>query len=176
MKVTITMNGKSAEVEFTPEQLKALGITPPPKLTGYETHDAEKGLWYASPNSAVIRFNPDVESPNVKKTLEETANLYSDLPVAIANARADDLFRNLRRFAALNGGCVLPNNALGKWEIRYDTDGDGLCTTLTSTWNLFLCPAIFPTQESALAAIDAYRDELLWYFTEYDPMAPGFWD
>ena len=83
------------------------------------------------------------------------------------------LMRKLRRFAAEHGGCVAPKNA--GWKILCIRKNNSLSTHIfsqVSSHGIIL----FSTKESAEKAIEVFRDDLLWYFTEYDPMPEGWWD
>ena len=99
------------------------------------------------------------------------ANYYTDKRLARDNARADTLMRRLRRYAAEHGGIPSQADWLAsgrKWAVKYDHGGAKL---LADDWERFhLAGAIyFSSKEACEAAIDEFRDDLLWYFTEYEP-------
>ena len=175
MKVTLTMNGKSVELDLTSEQMKALSL-PVEKPTGYYVfdRDADKEAYF------VTSFGDTCKCGMVRTDYDklrcDAGNLYTDETVARNNGRADMLFRNLRKFAAEHGGCVSPDDCLGRYtfEIAYHV-ATGLEVRTTGTSYAFVNPAVFKSELAALSALSTFKDELLWYFTEYDPMAPGFW-
>lgn len=173
MKVTLTLNGKSVDIDLTAEQMEAIGLKPE-KKTGYEF--VEKiGLTYC-----VRATNSDIDTISTSMVGDlcyKNANFYSDKTVAKNNARADRLIRQLRRFAAEHGGCIRPGKS------TFTDCFEIVCGSLVnltvisaSSISSFISPALFATKEAAEAAIEAFRDELIWYFTEYDPMAPGYWE
>ena len=98
----------------------------------------------------------------------ENGNYYSDRTVAENNARADKLMRQLRRFAVEHREKNLTwvDNANGNWYIYFDhttcriMGGKHMvCQTLNTPY--------FSSVDEVRAAIEAFRDELMWYFTEY---------
>lgn len=169
MKITITVNGKQIEAEVDEKAFKE--ATEKKKPTGYEKAEF-RGDFHAQ------IANGEVVSGTCLRTEEEqrcyrTANYYSDKNVAINNARADALMRNLRRFAAEHGGCRKPEGN-GWMIVAYQFNG-----TISPKGIDDATPAgtvCFSSIEAARTAITQYYDELNWYFTEYDPMPEGWWD
>ena len=98
----------------------------------------------------------------------ESANYYSDKTVAENNARADKLMRQLRRFSVEHRECEVDFNSTetAKHYIYYDCIHDELDITFTFFARVFGM-VYFDSEETAQAAIDEFRDELIWYFTEY---------
>jgi hypothetical protein len=98
----------------------------------------------------------------------EVANYYSDKTVAENNARADKLFRQLRRFAVENRKEELDwgNDRKPKWYIRYSYTYRqieiGFVFYERDSFQIY-----FDTQKTAEKAIETFKDELIWYFTEY---------
>jgi hypothetical protein len=107
------------------------------------------------------------EYVNIDDVLYENCNYYSDKTVAENNARADKLMRQLRRFAVEHRNMPLT------WErdsyqycIYYDHGDKTLVTTFEEEMHFFGC-IYFDSEEAAQEAIETFRDELIWYFTEY---------
>lgn len=88
--------------------------------------------------------------------------------LACANERADTLMRQLRRFSVDNRKNAIDiNNCFqNKYAIAYDHEEESLfvygfnCTHLCGV----VC---FDSSDVAKKAMDAYCNELIWYFTEY---------
>ena len=170
MKFKITgENGKSIEVDLTEEQMKALGLEPEPKRTGYELGDDK--VFFRSLNDGSAQRCSD---PYAKTICLDNATAYSDYKLAAANARADLLMRKLRRYAAQHGGMPSvkdwPEHGVGakaKYYI-YFTAGkirmEQCFVTHIPGCIYFLDP------QACEDAIEEFKDELMWYFTEYEAM------
>ena len=183
MKVTLTHDGKSVELDLTAEQMTALGLKEEKKKTGYErvvVSCAGNPIFFehyytTSPENWTLEYTDHGHDRD--NQIYHGANYYSNEDLARANARADTLMRRLRRFAAENGG--IPS--VGDWGslenkyyicYHYPTFG-----TLNS--GLKVEPNIYTRQPgsvyfnsiiTAKKAIELYHDELIWYFTEYEAM------
>ena len=168
MKVTLTHDGKSVELDLTNEQLTALGLKEE-KKTGYEK---DKIYCYVTSDNSVVCI-PDSGIP-MDLNHHNHANYYTSRKVAEANARADLLMRRLRRFAAENGG--IPNVedwtkevAVEKHFIQYDHANHRLRGE--KNWQVSLAGVVFfLSQEARDKAMEIFHDELIWYFTEYEAM------
>lgn len=172
MKVTLTHDGKSVELDLTAEQMTALGLKEEKKRTGYERVEYGNEFWYADSASRVLE-NPCGINVFVAERYG-SANYYSDYKLAAANARADSLMRQLRRFAAENGGIPSvdgwkKNFRIDKWEIDFDYTEDCLTPQLMRNLRSF-GTIFFNTKEACKKAIEKFKDELIWYFTEYEAM------
>lgn len=168
MKVTINANGKTVQVEITEEQLKELGLIEERSRTGYER--VKKGDVYyfnitRSETVAEVECNRRIDEGRY-----DTGNYYSDKTIAENNARADRLLRQLRQWQAQNDEVISKedweDHDLTKYFIIYDYDSNvispGRTWWMRGTNNIY-----FKSREKAEEAIEAFRDELLWYFTEY---------
>lgn len=96
-----------------------------------------------------------------------TANYYSSKEVARNNARADKLMRQMRRFAVENRKDKIDWNDGGKhkYNICYSYPTQEIFVDFKSNCRNF--EIYFDSQETAERAIDEFKDELTWYFTEY---------
>ncbi len=170
MKGTVTLeNGKVIEIEINEEQLKQMQV----KIkTGYERLDEDDTYYYVKSFGRVDYLTEQMADFDNK--IYDTANYYSDPTVAENNARADKLFRQLRRFA-------VENRKVGfDWKNRYTTyykiiyrhwfstfcGPSGLEVSCSSMLQDF-GGIYFDTEEVAEKAIKTFHDELIWYFTEY---------
>ena len=164
MKAKLTIDGKEFEVEISEEQVQALTETK--KKTGYERVD-EREIYYSVDETGVI--DSDIESlwPE-DSAYYENANYYSDESVAENNARADKLYRQLRRFAVEHRKKEIDWNdeQEKKHYIFYNYYNNTLSIDGYFKFRGFGI-IYFDTKETAQLAIDTFKDELLWYFTEY---------
>lgn len=162
MLAKLIVEGKEFDIEILDPKLQEL-ITPK-KKTGYERVNDGDYYWIIDPHSelaALTECNDDAD-----RRLYELANYYASEFVAAQNARADKLMRQLRRFAVEHRANRInwDNNAQAKWMIYYGSDGLGVC----ESDNIPCYGTIyFDRITDADAAIETFRDELIWYFTEY---------
>ena len=165
MKAKLIIEGKEIEIEISEEEYEKLQSSEE-KKTGYERVPKSSVYFYVSYNDKVDATVEDCY--DVDNECYESANYYSSETVAENNARADKLMRQLRRFSVEHRECGVNLNDTNtkKYCIYYDYGNNTLGTAFT------LCAKTFGTirfdsEETAQAAIDEFRDELIWYFTEY---------
>jgi hypothetical protein len=159
MKAKLIVNGKELEVEISEEEFKKFEE----KKTGYERIDAEK-FYYFVDESGYVNGHQEF-SDSFDYGAYNAANYYSAKTVAKNNARADNLMRKLRRFAvehreSENDYCQ------GVYVIAYDYEDNELMVEEVSLYK-YLGAIPFDTYKTAEVAIKIFRDELIWYFTEY---------
>lgn len=96
-----------------------------------------------------------------------TANYYSSKEVARNNARADKLMRQLRRFAVENRKEKIDWNdgKKHKYNICYSYPTQEIFVDFKSNCRNF--EIYFDSCGVAERAIEEFKDELIWYFTEY---------
>lgn len=165
MKAKLIIEGKEIEIEISEEEYKKLQLSEE-KKTGYERVPESDIYFYA--NSRGYAETACEDYYDVDNEYYESANYYSDKTVAENNARADKLMRQLRRFSVEHRGYGIDFNSTetAKHYIYYDCVRDELRTTYTFYAGVFGV-IYFDSEETAQAAIDKFRDELIWYFTEY---------
>lgn len=177
MKVTLTLNGKQAEVEFTKEQLVALGLVEEKEKTGYE-RVKRNDLYYIAQIDGGATMIRDTNH-SVDECWYTNAAYYSNQTVAENNARADTLMRQLRRFAAENGGIPSAEDWIRKHDgcnpshAKYVVEYDHINKKFeVSSWVFMQKPGVvyFKSKEACEKAIEEFKDELIWYFTEYQAM------
>ena len=165
MKAKLLINGKELEVEISEEELKKIEKKQK-KKTGYERADLScKFFWdlcYKVVDETDTHTGPDT-------ALYDSANYYSSKEVAENNARADKLMRQLRRFAVEHREKELDwlNEDQKKYTINFDYDNNILSTDFWCSSSEF-GTMYFDSEKTAERAIEAFRDELFWYFTEYE--------
>lgn len=165
MKAKLTIEGKEIEIEISEEEYKKLQSSEE-KKTGYERVTESDIYFYTYPSGCVVTTCETCY--DIDDECYESANYYSDKTVAENNTRADNLMRQLRRFSVEHRGrgVNLNSTETAKHYIYYDCVRDELRTTYTFYAGVFGV-IYFDSEETAQAAIDEFRDELIWYFTEY---------
>lgn len=160
----LIIDGKEIEIQINEEQLKQL--CQQKKKTGYERVESKKTYY------AVFEDNSVESTTESCITFENShyiaANYYSDKTVAENNARADKLMRQLRRFAVEYRETKLDwkNDMKPKFYIFYNNFNNNLNIECNTSFQSFGA-IYFDTEKTAQLAIDAFKDELIWYFTEY---------
>ena len=160
MKIEITANGKTIQTEINEEQAKILGLTIDKPKTGYER--VEKGSTYFF-NDGLSDMNRTKE----EKDFYDSGNYYSDYEIAKNNARADRLLCCLRQWQALNDRAInWKNKDIHKYTIRYDY-AMNMFNVIPNFCERCLNDVYFTTRETAQRAINVFKVELEWYFTQY---------
>ena len=133
--------------------------------TGYER--LENGEIYFTPNKyGECEDYAEDESPYDKKKYD-AANYYNERNIAENIVRADTLMRKLRQWQALNDEPVdWSDKNSPKWEIEYDYDEKNFDVDYYNKYR-YLGQIYFSSVEKAREAIEVFKDELTWYFTEY---------
>ena len=179
MEITLTVNGKQVKATVDEQEMKkAMGEKE--KLTGYLPEECN-GYYFLENCHGEIHEMPIGKNEGGNKVkAQEAGNFYSLRKVAEDNARADALMRNLRMFAATHGGCVAPKRLGGvphsyAQEIFYDPSTPNKLNYRDCFRKCF-GRIVFQNGKEARRAIDTFQTDLIWYFTEYDPMPEGWWD
>ena len=165
MKAKLIIEDKEIEIEISEEEYKKLQPSEE-KKTGYERVPKNGKYFYEFGKGDV---ESDIEDCyDIDDEYYASANYYSSEIVAENNTRADKLMRQLRRFSVEHRGHEVNLNDVNtrQYCIYYDYGNNTLGTAFTLCAKTFgvIC---FDSDETALAAIDKFRDELIWYFTEY---------
>ena len=166
MKAKLIIDDKEIENEITEEEYKK--IQPPKeKKTGYERVPNSDIYFYVSAKSEIAAAVDLCDYIDDK--YYNSANYYSSKNVAKNNARADKLMRQLRRFAVEHrgDGVNLNDTNTKKYCIYYNYINKEIGIWYTVTAKNFGV-IYFNSEETAQAAINAFRDELIWYFTKYE--------
>lgn len=161
MKVKLFLNNIEVEADISEEDLEK--VMSSQKKTGYERVDDGKVFYYDVDGTSAS--DCDVHGDSERDGAYIAANYYSDEIIAENNIRADKLMRQLRRFSAEHRKEAIDYNE-GVYEILYDQEYNRLSVE-SITWTKFFGAIPFDTKETALLAVDTFRGELIWYFTEY---------
>ena len=168
MKAKLIIEGTEIEIEISEEEYKKIQ-SPEEKKTGYERVPESDVYFYTYPSGCVETTCETCY--DIDDECYESANYYSDKTVAENNTRADKLIRQLRRFAVEHREHEVNFNDTNaeKYYIYYDysdySDDELGVSFVLRTRNFGAI--YFDSEETARAAIDEFRDELIWYFTEY---------
>lgn len=169
MKVELKANGKTVQVEMTEEQAKILGLVEERSRTGYERVE-KKETYYVINTEDDSMINITEFNDQTDERCYNTGNYYNSEIIADNNARADKLLCCLRQWQALNDKVISQKDwqdgTLCFYNIKYNysldmlyAHADSCCRCLNNIY--------FRTREKAEEAIKTFRDELEWYFTEY---------
>lgn len=165
MKAKLIIEGKEIEVEISEKEYKKLRPSEE-KKTGYERVSKDDVFYYASGKGHVEIGLDGYDC--IDNEYYESANYYSDKTVAENNTRADKLMRQLRRFSVEHRECGVNFNDINtaKFYIYYDYTNYKLEPASVFSAEVF-GTIHFDSKGATQAAIDEFRDELIWYFTEY---------
>lgn len=167
MKVELKVNDKSVQAEISEEQLKELGLIEERSRTGYERVEVEETYYLVEVDDEITNMK---HNGQLDRDCYDVGNYYSDKTIAENNARADRLLRQLRQWQAQNDEPISVedwnNESKKKWFIIYSYSSEEM---YAEYYYIMRLPntIYFATKEKAEEAIEVFRDELLWYFTEY---------
>ena len=160
----LIIDGKEIEVTISEETLEKLTNK---SSTGYER--VRYGSTYYTENcgTAVACTEYTEYSKSCGKAYE-SGNYYSHPKVAANNIRADNLMRQLRRFAVENRKSDIDwtNENQDKYRLCYDYLDEEFFIVSNMSYRDF-GQIYFDTEETAKLAVEIFKDELLWYFTKY---------
>lgn len=167
MKVELKMNDKSVRVEMTEEQLKELGLIEEQR-TGYERVKKGEMYYLVDIYNNIMRVTEYNDQGD--KQSYSTGNYYSNKMIAENNARADRLLRQLRRWQAANDKVISisdwKNDEINKYFITYNYRSS-LFEIGRSSQRREPNIIYFTTKGKVTEAIKNFRNELEWYFSEY---------
>lgn len=161
MKLTGTYNGKPIELELTEEQVEVLKQAEK-KKTGWERVKEGETFWCAGTTDTAFEFQ-EVSSCRDDKLFSD-ANYFSDATLAQNIIRVQELQRKLwRRSAEL---CKRSNLNGARWFVFYNPKTKELDTSWSIN-GVYYGTVFFDTKEHTEQAIKEFKDELIWYFTEF---------
>ena len=165
MQVELKANGKTVQVEMTEEQAKILGLAEERSRTGYERVEVEETYYLVDVDDEITNMK---HNGQLDRDCYDVGNYYSNKTIAENNARADRLLRQLRQWQALNDKSISEKDwndeSKKKWFIIYSSE-----EMYAEYYYIMRLPntIYFTTKEKAEEAIEVFKDELIWYFTEY---------
>lgn len=164
MIAKLVVEGKEFDIEILDPKLQEL--IAPKKKTGYERVNIGETFYSVRADGTV--FEPIENHGPTHELYYGIANYYSSVEVAEDNARADKLMRQLRRFAVEHRANKIDwnNENQHKYFISYDRWGKDLEVEYDTQYKVFGL-IYFDSRKAAELAVEAFKDELFWYFTEY---------
>lgn len=166
MKAQLICNGKTVEVEVADEQFEKLFAE---KKTGYERVKLGTCLYHYidSKCEATFEFDTNYKGNNQRYNV---ANYFSDQEVANNMARAQRLWNLIHRRAVELCEPIKMYKDQRYWTITFNPLNK---TVRPIGWSAtrVLGAVYFDTEEHCQQVIDEFRDELLWYFTEFKDRA-----
>lgn len=164
MKAKLIIDGHEFDIDILDPKLQEL--IAPKKKTGYERVEKEKEfIFHRGDGNVFVGYDNHNESCN---NYFYYANYYSDRTVAENNIRADNLMRQLRRFAVEHREYEMnwEDGQTIKYYIFYDYSQSKLLIEYDYR-ERFFGAIYFRSRNNAEMAIKTFHDELMWYFTEY---------
>lgn len=164
MKAKLIIDNKEFEVEISEEDLTK--FEKKNRKTGYERVELGAQYYFVDEGGNVCsRFKGNVHDDDL---LSVADNCYSNSDVAENNARADKLMRQLRRFAVENRKYILEwdDSKEDKYYIFYNHEVNKIIIENNQFFHTYNT-IYFDSHTTAQRAIDAFYDDLVWYFTEY---------
>lgn len=158
MIAKLVVEGKEFDIEILDPKLQEL--IAPKKKTGYERVKKVNGVFYFDNGGGYINDSVDPFPESDGNNAYKAGNYYTSKQVAENNVRADKLMRQLRRFAV---ECRTKDDPTEKYYIHY-VKKVGL--QIMRSTDRYIGPW-FDTMHNAVKAIETFKDELNWYFTEY---------
>lgn len=158
MLAKLVIEGKEFDIEILDPKLQELII--PKKKTGYERVDKDKCYCIVNDSSELTFIGECGDEED--NMFYVTANYYESEFVAAQNARADTLMRRLRRVAVEHRK---NDNPTERFYIYY-LKSTGMLQLRRDSDNRYIGPW-FDSLHAGANAIEAFKDELIWYFTEY---------
>ena len=167
MQVELKVNGKTVHAEISEEQAKILGLVEERSRTGYERVEVEETYYLVEVDDEITNMK---HNGQLDRDCYDVGNYYSNKTIAENNARADRLLRHLRQWQAQNDEPISVedwnNESKKKWFIIYSYSSEEM---YAEYYYIMRLPntIYFATKEKAEEAIEVFKDELIWYFTEY---------
>lgn len=158
---------KEIEVDIIEEELARLAEPQKTsKLTGYERAKKDDVYYYVNARGETHRVREICDE--FDNNCYDAASYYSFEVVAENNARADKLMRQLRRFAVEHRESDIDWNNFNQEKWFFDYDYKNVELTIESCcWLRDLGSICFDSYKTAQDALNAFHDELIWYFTKY---------
>lgn len=166
----IMIDGKKYRLVPEETQEEPVKEEPMERPTGYERASLGEKYFFEDLTTTVHCYNENHSTYDTK--IYDIGNYYTDEKLAVNNSRADRLMRQLRRYAAMHGGMVFPHHPLAAREKSYYicyNDLNELYIDEHFGYIVQFGGIYFKEKQAAKQAIEEFRPELEWYFTEYEP-------
>ena len=158
--VKIIIDGKEYTAQMSDEQIKEIVQA---KRTGYEIVKGGE-LYYVMKSNGTDIYHEG--NGNFSRVTFNNGNYINDSKLCRDRFRARVLHDRLEQWQALNDEPVDWGEGSAKYIIIYDYKNNSFDI---DSWydNRFIGTVYFSSEEKAQEAIEAFRDELMWYFIKY---------
>lgn len=168
MKVQATYKGKTVEIDIPDEKLEEL--VNEQKKTGWEKPKVGMTYWYVTAYGTVE--NDLWSGATIDERRYDCGNYFTSKELAENIARYQSLdLRIRRRIAEICEPVDWKNTTVTKYGIYYHYNDCRLDYYLCA-WGRY-CPWHCDTEEHARQIIEEFKDELIWYFTEFKDRMDG---
>lgn len=160
----LIVGGKTINITISDEELDKLQPLKP-KKTGYER--ANFGSAYFVINDFMNVSNLREDNESYDQSTYDIANYYTDKTVAKNMARAQRLWNRIHRRAVELCDPVLMTEQKFPVVIYFSKDENSISILPSVVYGRFFGTVFFDTKEHCKQVINEFRDELMWYFTEF---------
>lgn len=157
-KTQLKINGEMKDVEIENGEITI--IEPEKKVTGWERGDLKKIYYMVDGKSFHDNYDEDDDS------FYNCANYFNDKKLAENISRMQTLQRKMFRWQAENDEPIKPDATKAKYHIIYNFEDKEFNVGCIYT-NLFTSLPYFSSRQKALQCIRTFKDELIWFFTEF---------
>lgn len=163
IKTQLQINGELKDVEIKNGEITI--IEPVKIITGWEK--VEYGQTYYCDFSGVVYDTNHKDTTCKEYRLRyNNANYFSNRKLAENISRMQTLQRKMFRWQAENDEPIKPDAAKAKYYIMYNFEDKEFNVGCTYT-KLFTSLPYFSSRQKALKCIHTFKDELIWFFTEF---------
>jgi hypothetical protein len=163
MDAKLIVNGKEFDIVINDPELIQM-VTKTEEKNGYERVGIGDIYYYTDIDGTVGEHIEDFDS--LDKDQHNAANYYNDRKIAEDAARAETLMRRLKRRATYNSRIDWTKPFQNKFWIIYDYRIAQL-RVLQDSQTRPVGTVVFTDENKAKEAIELYKEDLIWYFTEY---------
>lgn len=161
-KTQLKINGEIKDVEIKNGEITI--IEPVKIITGWEKVEYGKTYYY---DSSGLIYDTKERICDEKHTINyNNANYFSNMKLAENINRMQTLQRKMFRWQAENDEPIKPDAAKAKYYIMYNFEDKEFNVGCTYT-KLFTSLPYFSSRQKALKCIHTFKDELIWFFTEF---------
>lgn len=155
-QLKIKINGELKDVEIENGEITI--IQPNKKDTGWENAESNYCI------DTVGKVFKSIDC--LDKARYDNANLFANTQLAENISRMQTLQRKMFRWQAENDEPIKPDAAKAKYYIMYNFEDKEFNVGCTYT-KLFTSLPYFSSRQKALKCIHTFKDELIWFFTEF---------
>ena len=163
MDAKLVVNGKEFDIVINDPELIQMVMKTEEK-NGYERVNIGDIYYYTDIDGTVGDHMEDFDELDGDQY--SAGNYYNNRKLAEDVARAETLMRRLKRFATYNSRIDWAKPFQDKFRIIYDYRIAQL-RVLQDSRTRPVGTVIFADENKAKEAIELYKEDLIWYFTEY---------